>query len=248
LILFQVVYTLVYDALVNKPKLTASVSAEAVAATSFGYGYSFTGSVGFVLTLPNERLLLDETNLDKAMTTLFELATASSSDQVAAFAKRLGPAPVKAVYKWASNLVSGGLGADIHWRREGEDRAELLVQLPELRNLTQAIEETSDEATKTIIVEGELIGTDHTKIGRTFHMRIDENTDMRGYMSGEIGVVEEPQFYVAEIQVTTKTNYATDQDEVSYFMTSLRRPDGSVDQDRDQFSGLLEAEPPINLP
>lgn len=95
---FQTLFTLVYDTIKNGPKQRGRASAEATAATTFGFGYSFTGSVGFVLTLPNERLLTDETDLDRAMSTVFEMARAQSPQDVAKFAKELGAAPIRTMY------------------------------------------------------------------------------------------------------------------------------------------------------
>src|SRR4051794_6029534 len=86
---FQTLFTLVYDAIKHGAKQHGRATAEAAAATTFSFGYSFTGSVGFVLTLPNERLLTDETDLDRAMSTVFEMAKAENSEQIASFAKEL---------------------------------------------------------------------------------------------------------------------------------------------------------------
>ena len=216
---FQTLYTVVYDAL-NKVKKTSRVTADAVAATTFRYGYTFAGSVGFVLTLPNERLLLDETDLDKAIQTVFEMAQATSSDQVAAFAKRLGPAPIREMYKWAEALVDGGLGADIDWRRENDVRAHLLLQLPELRNLQDVIIETGDDVVKTRSLSGTLVGIDVVR--HTFHMTFGQSAEMRGRLSESIGKVEVPAQYTAQIQTTTKINYATENEATSHLLIALK--------------------------
>ncbi len=221
LLRFQSFYTVAYSSL-KKPKKTSHVGAGDIAATTFSYGYSFSGSVGFVLTLPNEQLLVDETDLDKAINVVFEMAQATSSDQIAEFAKKYGAGPIREMYKWVDSLVQGGLGADIDWRRENLIRAKLFRQIPDLRNLKLAIEETSDETRKIHRLSGELVGIDSTK--RTFHMKFSDTWQVKGKIADNIGVVEVPQRYMAEIETTTKINYATDREEVSHFLLELTRP------------------------
>jgi len=221
LLRFQSFYTVAYSAL-KKPKKTSHVGVEDIVATTFSYGYSFSGSVGFVLTLPNEQLLLDETDLDKAIKVVFEMAQATSSDQIAEFAKKYGAGPIREMYKWVDSLVQGGLGADIDWRREDIVRAKLFRQTPDLKNLMLAIQETSDEVRKTHRIAGELVGIDVAR--RTFRMKFTDTSEVRGRIADSIGVVEVPQRYTAEIETTTKINYATDQEEVSHFLLALTRP------------------------
>lgn len=218
---FQTLFTVVYDAL-DGAKKTSRVTADALAATTLTYGYTFAGSVGFVMTLPNDRLLIDETDLDKAMDTVFELAKANSSDQVAEFAKRLGPAPIREMYKWAETLVDSGLGAEIDWRRESDVKGYLMVQLSELRNLQDAIIETSDDVVKTRRLPGMLVGIDVVR--HTFRMTFGKLAEIRGRMSESIGKVEVPQRYAAEITTTTRINYATEKEETSHYLVSLSLP------------------------
>jgi hypothetical protein len=60
---FQNLFSLVYDALKNGPKQRARLAPDVVSETSLGIAYSYPGSVGVVLTLNNERLLLGGTKL-----------------------------------------------------------------------------------------------------------------------------------------------------------------------------------------
>ncbi len=220
LLRFQTVYSVTYSAL-DRPKKTTQVSADVVAATTFNYGYTFSGSVGFVLTLPNEQLLLDETNLDKAMDVVFEMAQADSSDQIAIFARKYGAGPVRAMYRWADALVQGGLGVDIDWRRKDEVRARLFREIPQLRDLALAIQETSDEIVKEHRMTAELVGLDVDV--KNFHMKFGEKREIRGKISDSIPKVEIPNRYVALIRTTTKINYATEREDVSHFLVSLEK-------------------------
>src|SRR5205085_948706 len=115
---FQTTFSLTYDALKNGPKQRARLTPEVEAETSFEFGYAFSGSVGVVMTFENERLLLGETLLDEAMSVMFEMAKATTSAEIAAFAKRIGPPPIRALYQWASDHLAADMGADIEWRKD----------------------------------------------------------------------------------------------------------------------------------
>lgn len=219
---FQALFTLVYDTLRNGPKQRGRPSVEATAATTFGFGYSFTGSVGFALTLPNERLLVDETDLDRAMRTVFEMAKAESSEQVAVFAKELGAAPIRIMYRWATDHVRSGLSVDINWRREEQVRSSLFIQVPQLENLQHAIAETSDEVEEIFSITGLLVGA-HVN-SHSFELELEDGSEIRGKMAEGIGLehtVELPTRYTAQIRKTTQVNYATDVDIVTYYLLSL---------------------------
>jgi hypothetical protein len=220
---FQAWYTLVYDAVVNNtPKNVNRVSVEAMKATAFEYGYSYSGSIGFVMTLPNERLLIEDTHLDLTFRTVFEMASATSSDQIAYFASKLGKATVRSLYRWASDHVEGGLGADIDWRRNDEVRAQLFIQLPQLEALRATIAETSDNVIEHQSITGTLVGADLNV--RSFHITTEGGGEIRGRMSEAIGLeyaVSLPMNYVAQIRKTTKVNYATESEDIDYYLLSL---------------------------
>lgn len=223
LIGFQNLVSLTYGAIIEGAKPTAHLKKEVVKESTFGFGYAFSGSLGVVLTLPNERLLFDEvaTALDRAIESIFNMAKAETSDDIRGFARTLGAAPVRALYRWANDHVRADAGADIEWRRAERVRASLFVQRPELERLSKAIEVTSDTRQQQIVLEGDLVGADVPN--RTFHMKVG-NTEVRGKFSDAIGpehTVVLPRPYKATIQVTTWTHYAADKDDVANFLVAL---------------------------
>lgn len=222
---FQSLYTLLYDAMRGERRIRNRPSAEAIAATTFGFAYTYAGSVGVVLTLPNDHLLFGETALDAAMELLFTLAVAESSEQIAAMAEKLGPAPIQLLYEWAQDHVQAGLGADITWRRGEKVRASLFVEADRLENLQQVIAETSDEKEEEISVVGHLVGADIQR--HTFHLQLGDEGEIRGRMSDEIGheyVVQLPRSYRARVRQTSKVSYATGEVDISYYLVSLEAP------------------------
>jgi hypothetical protein len=220
---FQKWFSAIYDALKTGPKRRARLSADIIAESSFNFAFTYPGSVGVAMTIPSERMLF-ENDLQRAMGKSAEMLGAESSDQVHQFAQELGVASIRALYAWVDDHVNANLGVDIHWITKDNPVAEITAGIEHMRNLKQAIEETSDTEETAFEARGWLVGADTKK--HTFHMVFEEAEEMRGKMSQSIGesyTVELPQQYVAEIRKTTFTNYATDEEKISYFIESLRR-------------------------
>jgi len=220
---FQSLFSIVYDARRNGPKKIARLSPEVVRESSFGFAYSFSGSLGLVLTLPNERLLFQEvdTAIDEAMKTIFTMSKLAEPSEILAFAQNIGVAPIRALYKWADDHVKAGLGADIQWRRGEQVRASLLVQRPELERLKQTIDVTSDTEEVELDLTGELVGADIKS--HTFHMTSGD-MEYRGRFTDAIGpehAVTLPKTYRAKVRKTTKIYYSTEKEDVFYFLLRL---------------------------
>ncbi len=223
---FQAWFTQTYNAIKKGPRERDRVTADVLSETAFGFAYSFTGSVGFVLTLPNEKLLIGETYLDRTMMTLTEMVKAESPDQIVAFKNELGLAPIRTMYKWAADHVSSGLGAEIQWRREQTVRSSLLVQHPQLENLTRAIARTSERVINEYEIEGQLVGIDSKY--KTFHLEVQSIPDIKGKTLFEIDPdhpIIFPAYYRARIRTETVIHYSTEKEEVSYFLLSLEGRD-----------------------
>src|SRR6266404_3688830 len=137
---FQTFFSVTYDALKNGPKQRGRISTDSIDESSLGFAYSFSGSVGIVLTLPNERLLLGETALDDTVQKVFQMAESQTHEQIAEYVESMGPATIRAMYACAYAHVQNGLGAEIQWKREQQVRASLLIQEPELARLVTAIQ------------------------------------------------------------------------------------------------------------
>jgi hypothetical protein len=219
---YQSLVSSFYNAIKNGAKHTAKLGAEVAAQTAFDFAYAFTGSVGFVFTVPNETTLFDNTVMDESIRLIFEVAKAQRPEDILAFARRLGPAPIRALYKWADDHVKASFSADIEWRRGEVVRQKVLIQWLEFERLRQAISETSDESSEEFTLGGLLVGTDVTK--RTFHFQPDDGSDVRG-KSGEVispsHPVEVPKRYEAALRKTTKIHYSTEQEDVSYELLKL---------------------------
>jgi hypothetical protein len=231
---FQNAFSVIYDAIKNGPKVRGRIGVTAAEETSLGFSYSFTGSVGIVMTMPNDRLLLGETMIDQAIRTMFDLAAAQDHKQIREFAKVLGPAPVRAMYYWANTHVQNGMGAEIEWRRDKEVRARLFIQEPELARLTNAIQHTSDETSEELTYTGTLRAADLDR--KTFRLETDDEHSIKGSFEDAIDAkhaVTLPRRYVVRLVKTTKIYYSTEVEDTSYHLLSLKRP-GEDDEDKQQ--------------
>jgi len=218
---FQELFTSVYDALAKGPKQRSRPGVESVAQTAFGFGYSFTGSLGVVLTLPNEQLLIP-TPLDDTIQTIFALARAEHPPDVEKFAKTLGPAPIRMAYLWAQHHVEAGIGAEIEWRRADQVRATALFQSPELARLQQAIEATSELTETTFTWVGVLLGGD-VKTGQ-FHMSFEGDNEIRGRMAKDLAPEERltlRERYRTTIRKTTLITLATGKIDETYELIGI---------------------------
>lgn len=226
---FQSLFTTVYDAVKTGPKQRAKFSLDAESESALHWGYTFVGSVGVVLTVPNERLLLEDTTLDRAVDQFSGLVQSCSSEHIAIASKSLGRAAVIGLKQWAEDHIKAGLGADFRWERGEAVRASFFVQEPEIRNLRQAIDETSDEIEEDFVVAGQLVGIDVES--RSFHLRLPDR-ELKGKIDESIGsasLVEVPQHYLCSIRKWSHLNYATGEEKETLRLLSLERSDKPPD-------------------
>ena len=221
---FQDALTLVYEAIkTGQRKERASWGADVAQETALNFGYSFSGSLGFVFTMPNERLLLVDSTLDMAFRQLFEMMKASSSDELARYAKSLGVAPIRKLYKWATDHVEAGMSVDIKWQRNDEVRASLVVQQLELARLREVISQTSEETEERLTLRGILLGGD--LFTRTFRFDPASGEDIRGRFVDSFTTKDELRLghaYTASFIKRVKKHYSTEKEDVTWLLTDLR--------------------------
>lgn len=222
---FQNVFSLVYDALKNGPKQRARLAPDVVSETSLGFAYSYPGSIGVVLTLNNERLLLGRTLLDDALKSTEQVIHASDSKGLAELSRKLGAPPIRAAYRWANDQLTFGMTSQIEWHRREELRSSFLIQKPELERFRIIADETSPEETEDITVDVQLVGADVA--AQTFHIELQDGSPVRGRCApGVISnthLVELPQNYHAKLIKTTKIRFSTEEPEVSWRLTQLTK-------------------------
>jgi hypothetical protein len=220
---FQKIFTNVYHAITYGPKKTAKVSADSVDATAFGFGYTFPGSIGFMMTLPNERLLIDKSPLDEAMERAFELIGAESKEQIEAMTEIVGLPAVRQTLLWATENAKAKLGAEIVWQRSQEARLEVRVQPKEIARLAGAL--SMAIAKEQSVYVGELVHVDMSE--KTFEM-IVEGKRVRGTFDKAISASQPaqlPKRYAATLTISTKIAVSDNESDTSYFLERLDVPE-----------------------
>jgi hypothetical protein len=222
---FQKIFTNVYDALVHGPKQTSKASATTTHATAFGFSYTFPGSVGVMMTLPNDRLLLGETQLDQAMEKTFELMKMREPTEIQAITEVLGLPAVRQAHQWAAENAKAGFGADITWQRDDAVKQEIRVQPQELAQLARAISAASAKEQVTII--GDLLDVDVPE--KTFRMSADGKI-IGGTFDTAISFAHPvvlPKTYRATMNVVQKIVVEDGQEQITYFLLRLDPIDDS---------------------
>ncbi len=220
---FQDLVTTIFDAFKTAPKIRARVGADIVEASTLSFGYSYPGSLGFVLTMPNERLLIGESELDRAFVTIFEMAKAERPEQLLAFVGSVGVAGIRRLYAWSRSHVEYGLSADIRWRRQEIERARVVVQNQELTRLTEIIDQASEEEVEHLTLDGTLEGGDQQT--RRFHMSFPGAEDVVGQMGEAFAIAPEAlvlgRRYRAELVKRTVISLSTDQQDTHWELMGL---------------------------
>lgn len=221
---FQRILSVVYSALKHGRKERATVSDEVSRETGLGFAYAFAGSIGVVMTVRNEKTLLESTLMDESMETVFSLAKAKTSKDVLSFANELGPGPINALYEWADDNATNGLSAEIDWRKGDAIKKSIVVQRQELSQLRKTINETSSEESETFKAVGVLTMADVSK--NKFKFKREGMPELRGTV--EEGVIDEahraalPKTYEATIRKTTRVKFSTYSIETHYHLLRLK--------------------------
>jgi hypothetical protein len=223
---FQDLLSVVFDAFKNGPKIRARLSAEIVSRSTLDFGYAYPGSLGFVLTMPNERLLVGESELDRAIAAIFEMAKAETPQQLAAHVAEVGVAGIRRLYSWSSAHAEYGLSADIKWQRKDHDRAGVIVQKEELARLREIIDQASEEKVEGFEIVGELIGLD-VGSGYSFRIAVPGAEDIDGKIAENF---DRSQSYVINNRYTarllkkSKIFYSTEREEEWWELLELAPP------------------------
>lgn len=218
---FQKLFTQVYHSIkTNQPHKTTRVKADIIQETDFGLNYTFEGSLGVVLTLPNAALLY-ESDIDESVKVIAELAKLDDTHSIAQYAKKFGLATIRSLYEWTADQVSAGVGSEIHWKKGTQIKVESLAEFPDLVKLKEAIEATSDEVTRVLNVTGTLVGIDLPN--RSFHMSFDAGEDIRGKFDDRLAQFhfKVPEVYRARIVETKTIFYSTEKEKATYLLESL---------------------------
>ncbi|MEO7859268.1 MAG: hypothetical protein ABIU05_02305 [Nitrospirales bacterium] len=221
---FQSLFSLLYAAM----KAEESGSGKPLLdETLMDFAYTFPGSVGVAMTIPSQADLF-ENYYHQAIDVLSNMAKAQSTSELKMFSRRVGIKPIRAMYKWADDLVDAGFGADIQWKGPHESYPRLFIQRPELISLKAVMRSTSDEHQTGFTKTGMLQGIDMTN--HSFHFEYKDEAGKTRPIYGKftdavspLKPVKVPLKYTVSIRETTRIFYSTDEEVTNHFLLHIQR-------------------------
>ncbi len=221
-ICFQELFTAVYDALKNGPKKRYRPTSDALEMSSLQFAGAAAGSVVVAMSIPNDRLLIGETELDRALHFVEKTLSAQTADDLNALAKEVGIAAISKAYSWAEVASSYGLDTEICWGRDINNGVSVSLSSGDAAAVKNLIELKSDEATQDIDFACTLLGFD----GDTsyFHiMTLDGGLDIKGDVADDVPKEwTTQQRYMASVRSKTQVKYATGEERQSFTLLNLR--------------------------
>lgn len=225
IVLFQTLVTAVFDAIRTAPKRLHHPSHENMRMSSLSFARAPGGSAAIHFAIPNDRLLVLETDLDETFGLIFELLMARSKTMLRSIAARAGIASVSAAHAWADNAVQHGLTTTIAWRKASDERRMIALSHSDALLFKTAIEAVNDETVEEVDRQCELLSIDENM--GTFRIEVSGETIAGTLADGfpRRGNWTTRHWYTAVLLRAVKVRYATGEEIVRW---SLRRliPEG----------------------
>jgi hypothetical protein len=220
---FQSLFSLLYCAVKAEESGAGKPSLDE---TLMDFAYTFPGSVGVAMTVPSQANLFGN-YYHQAIDVLSHMAKAQSASELKMFSQRVGIEPVKAMYKWADDLVEAGFGADIQWKGPHDSYPRLLIQKPELTSLKAVMRATSDEHFAEFTKTGILQGVDMTN--HSFHFQYKDEKGKTRDIYGKfveaispLKPVKVPLKYTVSLRKSTRVFYSTDEEVTSHLLLRIQ--------------------------
>lgn len=227
---FQDLFSVVFDAQTSKPKQRIALDADIVKKTQFNFGFAYEGSLGVALTIENERLLLIESDLDRAIGAVFALIKTNSPEEIRQAEALYGRPAVRKLYSWSKAHSDYGLSADIRWVRDSEVRKHVLAQTNELTEICRLIEAKSDETVTLVEMVGILASWD--SVHRRFILDVPDSEPISGAIGKEVDITR-PRVVRGDrcklnLRKRVQFRYTSEKDEVSWEVTAIEEDVGST--------------------
>lgn len=175
---FQEMFTAIFDALRNTPKIRYRPSKESVDLSTMDFATAGQGSVVVSLHIPNDRLLLVESDLDRTFARLFQLLATRRQDDFRELVAIVGIASITKTFAWAQVSAESGFDTSITWGKSYDDRKLLNIAHIEAISIRDAIDATSEESERRVEYDCILEGIDPTT--SYFHIVLSDGTDIKG--------------------------------------------------------------------
>lgn len=149
---FQNLFSLVYDAITTKkPKNTAKITKKAREETSFGFGYTYSGSIGIALTLKTPKDNLFGSDIDLAMKETLAMINNEDPESIKDLILRYGLGTFKALKDWVNSHITNNIEAEINWDKNTDNAVSERIELSRLTRVKNNLEPKETQTVDQII-------------------------------------------------------------------------------------------------
>jgi hypothetical protein len=192
------------------------------------FAYSWDGSVGFTMTVPNDRMIAVSSDMDMAIERAFQVVNAKEASDIAVLAKQIGVASIRSAYVWAKQHAKYRLSAEINWKRGREIRNHTLLDVDQFLRVAELIEQTSETTEASVTLSGVLHGVNDAK--GTFQFAPTEGDAIQGYLSQTLvdrlsfsHPFKVPSNVDLSLVKRTKIHFSIEKEEVSWELVEWRQ-------------------------
>jgi hypothetical protein len=181
---FQELTTAVFDAVRSSPKRLYQPSRDSVELSTMGVASARAGAVMMVsLSVPNDRLLAIQSDLDVSFELVFALLRVRSQGELLPLQSRVGVAALTRALAWADNSIAFGLTTFISWQKNAAVSESIEISPDEATALHAAIESTTLERVDDFEQECELLSLNNAS--STFLLITAAGDEITGLLASE---------------------------------------------------------------
>jgi hypothetical protein len=222
LLAFQEMTSCAFDAVRTAPKRLYQPSRENLDLSTFLLTGARVGSLMMMsLSVPNQRLIAIESDLDIAFELVFSLLRIRTSSQLISVQARTGAAALTLAYGWARNSIEYGLTTFISWQKNAAISEAIAILPSDAELLRQTIEDTSLERTDEITAECELLSLDNAS--SSFVLRTTTGEERAGQLANRFprGAWAIYARYTAQLTRMIRIRCATGEEAVRWMLNEL---------------------------
>lgn len=219
--LFQNLYSSIYDAILKGSRDRSRFSKETLSNSIFSFGFSYSGSLGLILTLPKESVLFGEAPSIAAFEKFHELINVNSTTAITEFGKNYGPSVLRSLYKWTKHHLEYRYNIDVSFLPPDSEEISFQMQKSSFERIFSLLNSTAEKTFTPINFEGQLVGIDTDN--RTFHIK-NSDEDIKGFLAGDFSLnapIEVLRFYKAKLLRESELKYSSDYEDHKYYLESL---------------------------
>jgi hypothetical protein len=222
LLRFQEMTSCVFDAVRTAPKRLYQPSKENIELSTLHLAGARVGSLMMSLSIPNERLIAIESDLDVTFQLVFALLRLRTPSQLASVQAQTGTAGLTRAYAWAQNSVDYGLTTLISWQKTAALSESVAISPGDAQLLLATIGDTVLERTDEIEEEVTLLNLDNSSA--SFVLRTAFGEERAGQLGDHFprGAWSIYGRYVAGLTRMIRVHSATGDEAVRWTLDELR--------------------------